>query len=108
MRLYEFIDSDEQLLSIIKPILLRAKAEGVTSVSLRQLSNDIEDDSVTPELLVSILNKHRNKLKDIISSANYDEIVLNNGHIKTMTTKYDQDVKKMKNTAIKQAMDKLK
>jgi hypothetical protein len=108
MRLYEFVDSDEQVLGIIRPLLLRAKAEGAESISTNQLINDVNDSSVTPELLVNILNKHRKDLRDIITTATYDEIVLNNNQIKSMTNKFDKDVNKMKSTALKQAMDKLK
>jgi hypothetical protein len=108
MRLYEFVDSDEQVLGIVKPLLLRAKAEGANAVSTTQLINDLNDSSVTPELLVNILNKHRKDLKDIITTATYDEIVLNNNEIKSMTSKFDKDVNKMKSTALKQAMDQLK
>lgn len=108
MRLYEFVDSDEQVLGIIKPLLLRAKAEGADAISTNQLINDLNDSSVTPELLVNILNKHRKDLKDIITTATYDEIVLNNNQLKSMTSNYDKDVKKMKSTALKQAMDQLK
>jgi hypothetical protein len=108
MRLYEFVDSDEQVLGIIKPLLLRAKAEGATSIPTNQLINDINDSSVSPELLVNILNKHRLDLKDIITTATYDEIILNNNELKSMTSDYDKDVNKMKSTALKQAMDQLK
>lgn len=108
MRLYEFVDSDEQVLGIIKPLLLRAKAEGADAISTNQLINDLNDSSVTPELLVNILNKHRKDLKDIITTATYDEIVLNNNQLKSMTSNYDKDVNKMKSTALKQAMDQLK
>lgn len=108
MRLYEFVDSDQQVLSIIKPLLLRAKAEGAVSIPVNQLINDINDSSVTPELLISILNKHRKDLSNIITTATYDEIALNNNEIKSMTNKFDKDVSKMKSTALKQAMDKLK
>lgn len=108
MRLYEFVDSDEQVLGIIKPLLLRAKAEGATSIPTNQLINDINDSSVSPELLVNILNKHRKDLQNIITTATYDEIILNNNELKSMTSDYDKDVNKMKSTALKQAMDKLK
>ena len=108
MRLYEFVDSDEQVLGIIKPLLLRAKAEGANAIPTNQLLNDINDSSVTPELLVNILNKHRKDLRDIITTATYDEIVLNNNELKSMTNKFDKDVNKMKSTALKQAMDQLK
>ena len=108
MRLYEFVDSDEQVLGIIKPLLLRAKAEGAESIPTNQLINDVNDSSVTPELLVNILNKHRKDLQDIITTATYDEIVLNNNQTKSMTNKFDKDVNKMKSTALKQAMDQLK
>ena len=108
MRLYEFVDSDEQVLGIIKPLLLRAKAEGAESISTNQLINDLNDSSVTPELLVNILNKHRKDLKDIITTATYDEIILNKNEIRSMTNKFDKDVNKMKSTALKQAMDQLK
>lgn len=108
MRLYEFVDSDEQVLGIIKPLLLRAKAEGATSIPTNQLINDINDSSVSPELLVNILNKHRKDLSNIITTATYDEIILNNNELRSMTSDYDKDVNKMKSTALKQAMDKLK
>ena len=108
MRLYEFVDSDEQVLGIIKPLLLRAKAEGAQYIPVNQLINDINDSSVSPELLVNILNKHRKDLSNIITTATYDEIVLNNNEIKSMTNKFDKDVNKMKSTALKQAMDQLK
>lgn len=108
MRLYEFVDSDEQVLGIVKPLLLRAKAEGAKAIPTHQLINDLNDSSVTPELLVNILNKHRRDLKDIITTATYDEIVLNNNELKSMTSNYDKDVNKMKSTALKQAMDQLK
>ena len=108
MRLYEFVDSDEQVLGIVKPLLLRAKAEGAKSIPTHQLINDVSDSSVSPELLVNILNKHRKDLRDIITTATYDEIVLNNNELKSMTNKFDKDVNKMKSTALKQAMDQLK
>ena len=108
MRLYEFVDSDEQVLSIIKPLLLRAKAEGANAIPTNQLINDINDSSITSELLVNILNKHRKDLKDIITTATYDEIILNNNEIKSATSNYDKDIAKMKSTALKQAMDQLK
>jgi hypothetical protein len=108
MRLYEFVDSDEQVLSIIKPLLLRAKAEGANSIPTNQLINDVNDSSITPEFLVNFLNKLRKDLSNIITTATYDEIILNNNEIKSMTSKYDKDVSKMKSTALKQAMDQLK
>jgi hypothetical protein len=109
MRLFELIDSDEQLLGLIKPILLRAKAEGADTVSTQELVNDLDsEDDVTPEKLVDTLNRHRNSLGDIITRATVDEIVLARPGQEAMTTKYDQDVNKMKNTALKQAMDQLK
>ena len=103
MRLYEFIESDAQVISILKPILLRAKAEGADKISTQQLANDIGDDVVTPEVLVSILNKHRSVFKNIIASASIDEILLNNGEPGAMSSKQDQAVAKMKNTAVQQA-----
>lgn len=108
MRLYEFVDSDEQLLGIIKPILLRAKAEGASEINIRQLANDIEDSSVTPDLLVNVLNKHRNKLTDIISKVSLDSVIINHGQQDKMKTSADKDQTKMKNTAVKQALDNLK
>lgn len=108
MRLYEFVDSDEQVLAIIKPLLLRAKAEGAKTISTNQLINDINDPSISSELLINILNKRRQDLKDIITTATHDEITLNNNEIKSMTSKFDKNVSKMKSTALKQAMDQLK
>lgn len=108
MRLFEFIESSDQLIGLIKPILLRAKAEGVTSVSTSQLLNDIQDDSVTIELLVNTLNRHRQSLKNIVSTATIDSIELQTDSGPAMTSKYDQDVAKMKKIAVDQAKASLK
>ena len=103
MRLYEFVTSNEQLIGLIKPILLRAKAEGVKTISTQQLLNDINDKSITSDILVNVLQKHRDTLKNIVSTATIDEISLQTDASPSMTSKYDQDVAKMKNTAVQQA-----
>ena len=108
MRLYEFVDSDEQVVDIVKSILLRAKAEGANAVDTAQLVNDIGDENITPELLVDILNRKSDAFDDIVASATIDSIQLTSGEKKAMTSKYDQDVNKMKATAIKQATGSLK
>lgn len=109
MRLYELLDSDVEVLGLIKPILLRAKAEGANEISMSQLLNDMDsEDNISGEMMIDILNRHRRDLKDIISSATLDSIVLNKGPAKTMTSKFDQDTNKLKNTALQQAMDQLK
>ena len=109
MRLYEFIESDAQVISILKPILLRAKADGVASISTTQLANDINDDAVTPEVLVGLLNKHRSVFKNIIASASIDEILMSDSDsARAMTSKQDQAVSRMKKTAVNQAMAGLK
>jgi hypothetical protein len=108
MRLYEFVDSDEQVVDIVKSILLRAKAEGAKAVDTKQLVNDIGDENVTPELLVDILNRKSDAFGDIVGSATVDSVQLTSGEKKAMTSKYDQDVNKMKATAIKQATGSLK
>lgn len=109
MRLFELVDSDQQLLGLIKPILLRAKAEGADTVSMSQLLNDMDsEDSVTAEKLINVLHKHRNSLKNIVTSATVDGIVLNKGPAKSMTSDFDKQTKKMQSTALKQAMDQLK
>jgi hypothetical protein len=96
-------------LGLIKPILLRAKAEGATEISMAQLLNDMDSaDNISAEMMIDILNRHRQDLKNIVSTANIDSIVLNKGSAKTMTSKFDQQSNKMKNTALKQAMDQLK
>jgi hypothetical protein len=109
MRLFEFVDSDAELLGLIKPILLRAKAEGATDIPMTQLLNDLDNrDEITPELMIDILRRHRKDLKNIVTTATVDSIVLNTGPAKVMTSKQDQDVNKMKNTALKQALGNLK
>lgn len=109
MRLFELVDSDIEVMGVLKPILLRAKAEGANNISMSQLLNDMDsDDNISPEMMVDILNRHRQELKDIVSTATIDSIVLNKGPAKTMTSKFDQDTEKMKNTALKQALDQLK
>ncbi len=109
MRLFEFIDSDAELLGLIKPILLRAKAEGATEIPMHQLLNDLDKkDEISPELMIDILRRHRKDLKNIITTATLDNVVLSSGPVKAMTSKQDQDVNKMKNTALQQALDNLK
>lgn len=109
MRLYELVDSDQQLIGLIKPILLRAKAEGANTISMSQLLNDIDDkNSITPELIVDVLNRQRNYLKDIISSASVSSIELNRSQSKSMSSDFDKQISKLKNVARKQALDQLK
>ncbi len=109
MRLFELVDSDVEVLGLIKPILLRAKAEGATEISMAQLLNDMDSaDNISAEMMIDILNRHRQDLKNIVSTATVDSIVLDKGPAKTMTSKFDQETNKMKNTALKQALDQLK
>lgn len=109
MRLFELVDGDEQVLAIIKPMLVRAKAEGAESVSTTQLLNDLDsEDNIDAQLLIDILHRHRRDLKDLITNATIDSIVLNKGASTTMTSKFDQDLAKMKNTAVQQAKAGLK
>jgi hypothetical protein len=109
MKIFELIDSDIEVMGLLKPILLRAKAEGATEIPMSQLLNDMDnDDNISGEMMVDIFNRHRHELKDIVSSATLDTIVLNKGPAKTMTSKFDQESNKIKSTAVKQAMDQLK
>jgi hypothetical protein len=110
MRLFELVDSDQELLELIKPILIRAKAEGAKSIDMQQLINDMgKDNNISPEFMVDILNRHREQLKNLITKADVDNVIVNNGQqTKSMTTKHDQDAKKMKDTALKQALGGLK
>ena len=103
MRLYEFVNGDQQLIDIIKPILIRAKAEGAVTISTSQILNDLNDKSITLELLINVLNDNRRHLNKIISSANYDEIKLNVGGVRGMTSDVDNSTEKMKSTALKKA-----
>lgn len=109
MRLFEIVDSDQQLLDLIKPILLRAKAEGADAINVQQLINDIGTGaSVSPELLVDVINRHRQSLKNIIATANLDVISLDKGAAKTVSTQADKQANKFNDVAVKQALDKLK
>jgi hypothetical protein len=109
MRLFELVDSDIEVMGLLKPILLRAKAEGANEISMAQLLNDLDSqDNISAEMMVDIFNRHRQELKDIVSSATLDIISLNKGPSKTMTSKFNQDTAKLKTTAVKQAMDQLK
>jgi hypothetical protein len=109
MRLFELVDSDVEVLGLIKPILLRAKAEGATEISMTQLLNDMDSaDNISAEMMIDILNRHRHDLKNIVSTATVDSVVLNKGPAKTMTSKFDQETNKIKSTALQQALDQLK
>lgn len=108
MRLFELVDSDRQLLDLIKPILLRAQAEGASSVELQQILNDLDtEDNIDASMLIDVLGRHRDELKNIIKSANLDGIELSQG-TKAMSTTIDKQAAKMKSTAAKQALDNLK
>lgn len=109
MRLFEFTDSDEEILGIIKPIILRAKAEGAQEISMSQLLNDLDSrDEITPELMVDILRRHRTQMKNIVAQATTDSISLNTGTVKAMNTAQNKTDDKVKNTALQQALDNLK
>jgi hypothetical protein len=76
---------------------------------MTQLLNDMDsEDNITADVLVDIFNRHRQELKDIVVNATVDSITLSKGPAKSMTSKFDQDTAKMKNTALQQAMDQLK
>jgi hypothetical protein len=107
MRLFELVDSDQGLLELLKPILIRAKAEGVQQIAMQQLINDLGDRTLTPELLVSIINGHTGQLKDLIASATLDQIVINTGVTKAVQQQTDRDTNRMRATAAKQALDNL-
>jgi len=109
MRLYELVDSDQEVLDIIKPILIRARAEGASSIMMSQLLNDIDsEDNITAELMVDLLNRHRKQLKNIISNSTLDTITLNKGSAEKMTTNFDKKTAQIKNIAVKKALDQLK
>jgi hypothetical protein len=108
MLICEIVDSDRQILDIVTSILLRAKAEGAQSVDMQQLINDLGDESMTPQMMVDILSRHTGELKELVGSATVDAIQLNMGIKKKMMSKQDVDAAKMKNTALKQALDSLK
>jgi len=109
MLISEVVDSEAELLNTVISILLRAKADGAKKVDMQQLINDLHDDTITPELMVDIFNRHTGKLKNIIAGSTVDELDLDTIGKKTqMTTKIDQDTAKMKNTATQQALDNLK
>jgi hypothetical protein len=107
MRLFEFVDSDSQLLDTLTSILVRAKAEGVEQIAVRQIINDLGDNTLTPELLVSIINGHTGQLKDLVASATLDQIAINTGVTKAVQQQTDRDTNRMKATAAKQALDNL-
>ena len=109
MRLFEFTDSDEEILGIIKPIILRAKAEGAQEISMSQLLNDLDSrDEITPELMVDILRRHRTQMKNIVAQATTASISLNTGPANSMNTAQNKTDDKVKNTALQQALDNLK
>ena len=107
MRLFEFVDSDSQLLDTLTSILVRAKAEGVEHIDMRQIINDLGDTTITPELLVSVINGHTGQLKDLVANATLDQIDINTGVTKKVQQQTDRDTTRMKATAAKQAPDSL-
>lgn len=109
MLINELVDSETELLDTVISILLRAKAEGAKTVNMQQLINDLDDDNITPELMVDILNRHTGKLKNIIAGSTVDAIDLDIvGNKKQMTTGAEKDTARFKKTATQQALDNLK
>ena len=107
MLIKEVIDSDEQVLDIVKSILMRAKSEGAKQVDMKQLVNDIGDSSVTPELLVDIFSRHAKELKNIVAGATVDLVDLDTETKKSMQYKSDTDAAKLKGKAVQQAKQSL-
>lgn len=109
MRLFELVDSDQQLLAVLKPILIRARSEGADTVDMQQIINDLDsEDAITPEVMVDLLSRHRRDLEDIVVSSTRDSIQLNKGETKAMKSQGDRDLEKIRSTAVKQARDQLK
>lgn len=108
MLIKEVIDSDEQVLDIVKSILMRAKSEGAKQVDMKQLVNDIGDSSVTPELLVDIFSRHAAELKNIVAGATVDLVNLDTETKKSMQYKTDTDAAKLKGKAVQQAKQSLR
>jgi hypothetical protein len=107
MRLFEIVDSDAQLLDTLTSILVRAKAEGVEHIDMKQLINDLGDPSLTPELVTSIITGHTGELKDLVANATLDQIDINTGVTKKVQQQTDRDTNRMKATATKQALASL-
>ena len=108
MLIKEVIDSDEQVLDIVKSILMRAKSEGAKQVDMKQLVNDIGDSSVTPELLVDIFSRHAAELKNIVAGATVDLVNIDTETKKSMQYKTDTDAAKLKGKAVQQAKQSLR
>lgn len=109
MLINELVNSESELLDTVTSILLRARSEGVRSVDMQQMLNDLGDPNLTPELMVDMLNRHTGKLKNVIAGSTVDEITLSEPvKNKQMTTKAEKTSADMNKLAVNKAMDNIK
>lgn len=74
MRLYEFVTSNDQLLDVVRDLLIRAKSEGADSVSLQQLANEF-DGEVDIDMIRQVLSNNRQSLKGLIGDITDTDVV---------------------------------
>lgn len=109
MLISELVNSESELLDTVTSILLRAKSEGVKTIDMRQLINDLGDPNLTPELMVDLLDRNTGKLKNIVSASTVDEVELNDGSDKKrMVSKAEKTSAEFNKVAVQQARDNLK
>jgi hypothetical protein len=104
MRLYEFVSSNDQLLDIVRDLLVRAKAEGADSVSLEQLANEFDGDLDIDTIRSTIMN-HQRSMKGLIGKVTDTTVEFEKPQLMKQQQKSDQAMTK---TAVATALKALK
>lgn len=93
MRLYEFITSNDQLLDVVRDLLIRAKSEGAESVSLQQLTNEFNGE-VDIDTVRQVINNNRQSMKGLVGDITDTDIVFEKPPLMKQKEKQDTDFNK--------------
>lgn len=93
MRLFEFVTSSDQLLDVVRDLLIRAKSEGANSVSLQQLTNEF-DGEVDIDTIRQTISNHRQALKGLIGDITDTDVVFEKPPLVKHKEKDDQAMNK--------------
>jgi Zn-dependent M32 family carboxypeptidase len=101
MRLYEFVTSKDQVLDVVRDLLIRAKSEGADSVSLDQLTNEF-DGTIDVDTIRQTISDNRQSMKGLIGDITDTEVTFEKPTLLKHKEKSDQSFnKKAVATALK-------
>lgn len=93
MRLYEFITSNDELLDVVRDLLIRAKSEGAESVSLQQLTNEFNGE-VDIDTVRQVVNNNRQSMKGLVGDITDTDIVFEKPPLMKHKEKQETDFNK--------------